>query len=312
MQTQRSFELPYHGDQARAEILLELAFLRHERGHAAVEGDDLAVDGAAHRHADRVDLAAQLAHRSAEAARADVLERLVDRGPEFAVRLGVLHLQLVEERFALGRRAGGEEGAADHRLRDRHRGADVGQRGHAVAAAAGLDVDHVQPVANAHRYGAVAVVGELFHHRARDLAHVHGGEQRVADREHRRTELVFAQAHVVPEVAELGQRIGEARDGRLGQPRAHRDLLVAEQRLEGGEAAQHFQAARQGCRELPIAFMLVAEGTNGWGKRCRGFWGAHGKLLWYVFLVGGAADCFAFRYSVGEPSAVNLVVPDFT
>src|SRR5258705_13290991 len=98
MQTQRSFDITYHGDQARPEVVLELAFLRHERRYATVEGDDLAVDGAAHGHADRVDLAAQLAHRGAEAARADVLERLVDRRAVFAMRLGVLHLHLVEHR----------------------------------------------------------------------------------------------------------------------------------------------------------------------------------------------------------------------
>ena len=32
------------GDQARADVVLELALLHHERRHAAVEGDDLAVD----------------------------------------------------------------------------------------------------------------------------------------------------------------------------------------------------------------------------------------------------------------------------
>src|SRR5882672_11971219 len=90
VQAQRCLNVADHGYQARPEIVLELAFLRHERRHAAVEGDDLAVDGAAHRHAHRVDLTAQLAHRGAEAARADVLEGLVDRGAVFAVRFRVL------------------------------------------------------------------------------------------------------------------------------------------------------------------------------------------------------------------------------
>src|SRR5712671_2077152 len=99
MQAQRSFDVADHGHEARPEIVLERAFLRHERRHAAVERDDLAVHGAAHRHAHGVDLAAQLAHRGAEAARADVLQRLVDRRPVLAVRLGLLDLHLVEHRL---------------------------------------------------------------------------------------------------------------------------------------------------------------------------------------------------------------------
>src|SRR6267378_2281914 len=149
MQTQRGLDVAHHRDQARAEVVLELTLLHHERGHDAVEGDDLAVHRAAHRHADRMHLAAQLAARGAEAARADVLERLVDRRAVLAVRLRLLHFHVVQHRLALGGRAGGEEGAADDRVRDRHGGADVGQGGDAVAAAAGLDIDHGEAVADA-------------------------------------------------------------------------------------------------------------------------------------------------------------------
>src|SRR6185503_557085 len=77
MKTQRGLDVAHHGDQARPEIVFELALLHHESGDDAVERHDLAVHRAAHRRAHGVDLAAQLAGARAEAARADVVERLV-------------------------------------------------------------------------------------------------------------------------------------------------------------------------------------------------------------------------------------------
>ena len=106
--------------------------------------------------------------------------------------------------------------------------------------------------------------------RARDLAYAHRGEERIADRQHRRAKLVFPHAHVVAQVAQLGERVGEARNGRLGQAGAHRDFLVAEHRLERREAAQDFQPARERGRELAVAFVFVAIGAGSGGKRCGG------------------------------------------
>src|SRR5690606_33426108 len=91
-------DVAHHGDQARPQVLLELALPGAERRDGAVEGDDLAVHGAAHGRADGRHLAAQLAHGDAEPAQADVLERLVDRRTEPAVGLGLLHLDLVQHR----------------------------------------------------------------------------------------------------------------------------------------------------------------------------------------------------------------------
>src|SRR5260370_839512 len=97
---------------------------------------------------------------------------------------------------------------------------------------------------------------------------VHGREQRIADRQHRRAELVLAQAHVVAQVAELGEGVGEPRNRGLGQAGAHRDFLVAEQRLERREAAQHFQAAREGGGELAVGPLALAKSALR-GKRAR-------------------------------------------
>src|SRR5262245_39725651 len=87
---QRRLDVAHHGDEARAEVVLELPLLHHERRHDAVEGHDLAVHVAAHRRADGVDLAAQLARADAEAAAADLVQRLVDRRAVLLVRLGLL------------------------------------------------------------------------------------------------------------------------------------------------------------------------------------------------------------------------------
>src|SRR5262249_17982027 len=146
-------------------------------------------------------------------------------------------------------------------------------------------------------------------------AHVHRREQRVADRQHRGAELVLSEPHVVAQIAELGERVGQARHRRLGQPGAHRDLLVAEQRLERREAAQDFEAARERGGELAVAFVLVAESRGRLGKRYRGFWGAHGEKLsslcfcsWGCWFRGCSGTSYRFRYSVAGPPVVNLVI----
>src|SRR5512147_692275 len=88
---QGGLDIAHHRHQARGDIVLELALFQDEGGHGAVEGHHLAVHGAAHRHADGVHLAPDLAQRHAKAAAADVLERLVDLRPVLAVHLRLLH-----------------------------------------------------------------------------------------------------------------------------------------------------------------------------------------------------------------------------
>ena len=146
------------------------------------------------------------------------------------------------------------------------------------------------------------VVGQLLHERARDLADAHRGEQRVADRQHRRAELVLAEAHVVAQVAQLGERVGEPRHRRLGQPGAHRDFLVAEHRLERREAAQHLQAARERGRELAVAFVLVAVGGSAAGKASAAGSDAPMKFSSVVWLrVSRRSAAGMFRISIFHP-----------
>src|SRR5258705_5775271 len=67
VQPQRGLDVAHHRHQARPEVVFQLPLLHHERRHDAVEGDELAVDPAAHRHAHRVHLPAHLALGGAEA-----------------------------------------------------------------------------------------------------------------------------------------------------------------------------------------------------------------------------------------------------
>src|SRR5207248_10093108 len=86
-------------------------------------------------------------------------------------------------------------------------------------------------------------------------AHIHARDRRIAQRQHRGAELVFAEAPNVVEVAELGQRVGEAGDGRLGQAGAVGDLLVAQHAFAGMEGTQDVEAAGQGGDELTILYV---------------------------------------------------------
>ncbi len=53
-----------------------------------------------------------------------------------------------------------------------------------------LDVDHVRPVAQAHRDGHAFLLGECLHHRAGELADAEAREHREAERQDMRIEPV--------------------------------------------------------------------------------------------------------------------------
>ena len=82
-----------------------------------------------------------------------------------------------------------------------------------------------------------------------------------------------AKAPDVVEIAEFGQRVGEARHGRLGKAGAMGDLLVAEHAFAGVERAQDVEAAGQRGHELPVLAVAglgeaVVDGTlEGGGPR---------------------------------------------
>ena len=58
-------------------------------------------------------------------------------------------------------------------------------------------------------------------------------------------------ARIVGQVAERGQGVGQAADGRARQAGARRDLAVG-QGFAGAEGAQHLEAARQRGDELAV------------------------------------------------------------
>jgi hypothetical protein len=88
---------------------------------------------------------------------------------------------------------------------------------------------------------------------ARELADADVGQRGVAERERRRRELVFRQPLDMRKIAELGQRVGQPRDGRLRQTGALGDLAIAELAFGRREAAQHFEPARQAGHEFAVA-----------------------------------------------------------
>ena len=107
-------------------------------------------------------------------------------------------------------------------------------------------------VAAAQRRRRVEGVGELLERRAAGAADVHAGDRRVAQGQNRGAELVFAETADVMEVAKLGQRVGEAGHGRLGQAGAVGDLLVAQHAFAGMEGAENVQSPGQGRDELAV------------------------------------------------------------
>jgi hypothetical protein len=111
-------------------------------------------------------------------------------------------------------------------------------------------------VAAAQRRRGVERMRELLERLARGAAHVHARDRRIAQRQHRGAQLVLAESANVVEVAELGQRVGEAGHGRLGQAGAVGDLLVAQHAFAGMEGAQDVEATGQGGDELTVLPLL--------------------------------------------------------
>ena len=80
--------------------------------------------------------------------------------------------------------------------------------------------------------------------RRRFIAHFEAAEHRAAQGEGRRAQAILARLLHIVEIAQLGERVSQARYGRLGQATSLGDVLVAEQPAAAAEARQHIQAAR--------------------------------------------------------------------
>ena len=239
-------------DQARAPVGFEPVAADLVDRRRGVDGIGRGAVGVAQRRADAAQLGQPLAPGDAEAAVGELLERALQPGLDLRPVVAPAAADGVDLLVAVDVGQREQVGAAHRRAGHRHARADVVGDRHDRGAAAGFEIDHRMAVAAAQRRRGVERVRELLERLTRGAADVHAGDRGIAQRQHRGAQLVFAEAANVVEVAELGQRVGEAGHGRLGQAGAMGDLLVAQHAFAGMEGAQDVEAAGQRGDELAV------------------------------------------------------------
>jgi hypothetical protein len=156
----------------------------------------------------------------------------------------------------------GEERAAHGARGERQARADGDPQGDGLPAVDHVDIHNAEPVPDAEAAGQARLAGEALHHRVGDVAHAEIGQRREAEGEHSGIEAVGLARRVVLEIAQAGERVGQARDRGLGQARALRDLAIAEE-LRRIEGTQHLEAAGERRHEVAVAGLLVARRMRG-------------------------------------------------
>src|SRR5688572_4356432 len=243
------------GDDPGARHLVHLA--------EAAEGHDLAAVARRERHAHRERIRVPVAEREAEAVFLVIAHRLLE-AVAHARPLGLLHDGAIRRHRlrAIVARERGEAGAPEGGRAARHALAHLEPQAEERIAVADLEEHHVHVVSGGERDRGLAMVGEALHQRAGDLAHVEAREVALPQGEHADAERVLLLLGEELEIAEPGERVGDARDGRLGQPRALRDLLVAERPVAPLERAQDGERARDRGDEVAVALVVVVRSLH--------------------------------------------------
>ena len=159
---------------------------------------------------------------------------------------------IVEDRLPLGRRADGEKGASHGAAGHGQARAGIHVERDGDIAARAFDIAHAQPVANAEADGRVGEGRERAHARPGKMADIQPRQRRRTQRNQRRAEAIGAALGDVVEIAELGQRVSQPRDGGAGEAATGRDLGVGERFLALAEAGQHVEPTRQRRDEVTV------------------------------------------------------------
>src|SRR5687767_10123131 len=195
-------------DQPRAQVGDDPGARHLVHRAEAAEGHDLLPVLRHHRHADGEHVLVPVPEREAEAVLLVVLHRLVEAFAHLGA-VGLLHVLQVGG-HGRGALLGVERGSAA-----RYALAHLEAQPEQLRAVADLEEHHVHAVASAERHCGLAVVRQLLHQGAGHLAHVVAGEEVLAEREHADAERVLLLLGEVLEVAQLGERVGDARHRRL-------------------------------------------------------------------------------------------------
>ena len=262
---QRRLDVPYHRHETRSNIVAQPIFREAECGRAAIErirtGSVIQLQG----DADRMDVVVPLAGRDRKAVLghgfAGAFDAVAHLGPAAAVMLA----QFAQQGGALVGRQRPDIGPA-HRggcNRDPRTDVQLNAERHAAALA---EIDHAGAVAAADRDRAAGLAHHFLAKRFGQMPNAEIGKRGIAERHGRRRQLILLEPRNRCKVAELGQGVGQPRNGWLRQVGAGRDLLIAEKPVVGTECAQHIKAAGKRDDEAAIGRHLLG-------------WTFHGLLL---------------------------------
>ena len=274
-----------HLDQARAPVGFETVAADLVDRRRGVDGVGGRAVGVAQGSADAAELGQPLAPGDAEAAVRQLLERALQPGLDLGPVVAPAAADGVDLLVAVDVRQREQVGPAHRRAGHRDARADIVGDRHHGRAAAGFEVDHRVTVAAAQRGRGVQGVGELLQRLTRGAADVHARDRGIAQRQDRGAQLVLPEAADVVQVAQLGQRVGKAGDGRLRQAGAMGDLLVAQHAFAGVEGPEDVEAAGKRRDKLailaarPFGEAILDGALESRGSRDEMTDVAHGRLL---------------------------------
>src|SRR5271169_929809 len=125
-------------------------------------------------------------------------------------------------------------------------------------AATLAEIDHAETVAAADRHRSAGLAHQFFTKGLGQMTNAEICKRRIAKRHRRGRELIFLEPGNRCKVAELGEGIGQPRDGWLWQIGAGRNLLIAKKPVIGLECAQHIKTAGKRDNEAAIGRHFLA------------------------------------------------------
>ena len=185
-----------------------------------------------------------------------LVDPLLDLLVLFCVGAFFTDMRHQEIAFVFGQRR--QERASHRGDGDRNLRPDIDAECHRAGAPAGFQINQIEPVAGAERDRGVHGVRHLLHQGPRALAEIEARQHCVAELQDTGTQLIRAVLVGIRQVAQPGEGIGQARNGRFRKPGALGDLEVAKADIALFEASQHIEAARQcGDETAVLAFVFV-------------------------------------------------------
>ncbi len=240
-------------DEPRPKFLIQTAVVDPIGRSATIEGEHPGAVRSDQGSADGIDIRLPFTRRNREAPARDIVNgaqyAIQDPGP-LCAEAG---REALQNRSPLGLAQGSQIGASHGGRRHGDARSHIETHRHGRGTPTLRQIDHAEPIPAPYSHGSAGLVRERLHVGPGDLANAEIGERRIAKSKCPGRELILPEAPHMSEIAELRQRVGEARDRGFGQARALGEFLIAEKPVLRLERPQYLEPARKRDDELTVA-----------------------------------------------------------